>query len=376
MADLEFTWSTRTRPAMLALDERSRAARRTMREIERVGIELEARPALAGLPPGLTHSQRGELAREHAAARRSGAWAEARARAISLRRADVVASCGMRWRKVGCGCTALEIKVGCDQPLLCMTCRKRHSRRWSSRITAGLDHAVREERRAWQRQSRATRRGMLPGVYLVTLAGPHSGDLVEDRRRLARALRKLTKRAQAEGWWSAYAATWEATPGTDGAGHLHIHIAAVSSWIPYTEDQTGKGLGLHEAWRLAMPGALVVDVQPPRIRSDNARRVGEYLAKYATKGVEVGGFTGAKAGELLVSLRGQRRVHTSRGFWVPRAPVCECCHKRWQLTEAPCSLRVLMPGAWLAGAAERSRWRDRGRAPPQAVLPGAFSPTG
>lgn len=351
------------------MDARARRSRRDARRLSQLAIEVEH---------VATHTERAQLAQLAGRARRSAEWAEARARSMALRRADVVASCGERWRAVGCGCRGpeghqrrVELRVGCDQPLLCGTCRRKHSRAWSSRITAGLDDAIRAARRAWYATPSSSRRGMLPGVYLVTLTGPHTGDLVEDRRRMARALRKLTKHAHAHGWWSAYAATWEVTPGADGAGHMHVHLAAVSSWIPYTEQQTGGARGLHEAWREALPGACVVNVQPPRMRADNARSAGEYLAKYVTKGVEGAGFTGVKAGELLVALRGQRKVQTSEGFWRRREPRCPCCRAVWQLVEAPCSMRELLPGAWLSAMAERSRWRDPGRAPPQPRL--AFS---
>ena len=355
---------------MLALDARARRARREMRRIEDVGMRLAADPALRGAPPLAPPTVLAQLARAHAEVRRGMHWAESRARSMALRRSDVLASCGERWRTVGCGCQRIEMRVGCDQPLLCVGCRRKHSRRWASRITAGLDDAVRAARRRWFSTASVDRRGMLPGVYLITLTGPHTGDLVLDRKRMARALRLLTKSAHAAGWWSSYAATWEATPGTDGAGHLHVHLAVVSSWVPYTEAQAGAGRGLHEAWREALPGALVVDVQPPRKRADGARSAGEYLAKYVTKGVESAGFTGEKAGELLVALRGQRKVQTSLGFWRVKDPVCPCCRVRWELIQTPCSLRALMPGAWLSAEAERSRWRDPGRAPPQPVLRG------
>lgn len=242
---------------------------------------------------------------------------------------------------------------------------------------------------------------MMPGIYLITLTAPHSGDLEVDRDLMGEAVRKLTKHAGAHGWWSAYALTWEATAGTAGDGHMHCHLAVISGWIPYTSkderyltraeipyealqsalarthgeplpatwrlEKRRPARGLHEVWRDAMPGAVVLDVQPPRRDVDQAISAGIYLAKYVTKGIDVAEFTGRKAGELLVAFRGRRKVSTSAHFWVEKDPTCECCGQIVQSLGAPCSLRELMPGAVLRSMAERAGWFIP-RGPPQVAL--------
>lgn len=239
---------------------------------------------------------------------------------------------------------------------------------------------------------------MPPGIYLITLTGPHSGDFATDRERMGAAVRKLLKHAHKHGWWSTYALTWEATAGTDGEGHLHAHLAVISSWIPYrrrevvtdevdherwdSESPNARPRppsvprrrylserGLHDVWREAMPGALVLDVQAPKRTANQASSAAYYLAKYVTKGVDPQEFTGRKAGELLVAFRSRRKVTTSAHFWTPPITACECCGERWRSLGAPISLQQLLPGAVLRSVSERTKWRwNVFRGPPQVLL--------
>jgi hypothetical protein len=212
------------------------------------------------------------------------------------------------------------------------------------------------------------------------------------------AVRRLLKHATKYEWWRTYALTWEATAGTDGGGHLHAHLAVISSWIPYrrreivTDEvdmerwdsespnarprppriarrQYTSERGLHDVWRDVMPGALVLDVQPPRNGSDDACTAGFYLAKYVTKGVNASEFTGRKAGELLVAFRTRRKVTTSAHFWEHPITECEECGMEWRSLGAPMSLQSLLPGAVLRSMSERTRWRwSVTRGPPQVAL--------
>lgn len=326
-ADLEYVWRTRTHEALQRLHTRARSQLRAANRARR-----SAFPAV----------------RQHAIdLSRSSEWAEHRAQAMALPRAELVATCGKRWRKVRCACGPRELPVGCGQVQLCERCRRRAWRKWRRRLTRSIDAHVKAARSDWSR--RTGRKGMLPGVYLVTLTVQHSGSIQTDREELGKAWRKLTKVAQREGWWSAYALVYEVTPGTRGDGHVHLHLAAVSSWIPYDR--------LHEVWR-SVSGARVLDVKAPRA-STRAAKAADYLSKYVTKGVEPSEFTGAKAGELLVALRGKRRVTTSLRFWEPirdREACCPTCGEKARSMGAPESLRVVAPGAVLQAMAERIGW--------------------
>jgi hypothetical protein len=332
LADLEYVWRMRTADARERLETRARAR-----------FKLADHPDCAP-------AHRVELLR-------SAEWSYNRARALAMPREDVVNTCRRRWRKIACACRWRELQVGCDAPQLCASCRKKHWWKWRKRITKSMRTHVAAARSAWNLR----RQGMLPGVYLLTLTGPHSGDLVVDRRRLGNALRELLKVGRARGWWTHYAATWEATAGDDGLGHLHIHMACVSSWIPYEE--------LHAAWRAAMPGALVLHVSAPSAKHGrkDAGRAANYLAKYVTKGIEPAELTGRKAGELLVAFRGKRKVTTSRHFWMREVLTCRDCGCQHRQVEAPCSLQTVAPGAVFRALQERSRWRPP-RGSPQVML--------
>lgn len=333
VADFEYVWRTRIRPVVAALAARAR---------------VRGRQERAETSPG----RRVELAR-------SRQWAQHRVRALSMARLDVVSTCEQRWRSVACECGRVELRVPCDQPLLCRTCARRHWQRHRRRVTLAMDAALREERAAWRRTPSTSRRGMCPGVYLITLTGPHSGDLEVDRERMGRAARSLLKIATRYGWWRVYALTWEVTPGSLGDGHLHAHLAVVSSWVPYDE--------LRIEWARAMPGAIQPDVQAPRSGADGAACAAAYVAKYVTKGVQPGEMSGAKAGEMLIAFRGKRKITTSRNFWVRRHPSCACCGRAYALISAPESLQRIAPGAVL-----RSRAESVGigvlRGPPQKSL--------
>ncbi len=383
-ADLEFVWRSRVTPVMRLMDDRARRLRRQAAEIEHLRVEY-GRQDIA-LPSMVVKTLR------------SAEWHEHRSRALAMARADVLTSCGQRWRAVACGCGMREMKVGCDQPQLCVACRKKHARLWRRRITDGMNVALTAERSRWYRTPSTSRRGMCPGVYLITLTAPHTGDLATDRERMGKGVRKLLKHANKFGWWQTYALTWEATAGDDGKGHMHAHLAVISGWIPYRRKETEPGYdedemqrwdsespnarprprkltrrrytserGVHDVWRDAMPGALVVDIKPPRRDTDEAASSAHYLAKYVTKGVDAAEFTGRKAGELLVAFRTRRKVTTSAYFWVARDTACECCNEQFRSMGAPCSLQELLPGAVIRSKAERMRyWIPRGE--PQVAL--------
>lgn len=353
MADVEYVWRKRTAEDVKRLDARARLRRRQAKLAGNGGGGAWLRVRLL----------------------RSAEWAANRARAVALSRADVLATCGQRWRAVACGCGTLELRVGCDQPTLCPRCRARHFRRWRKRIVRSMDAHLRAARDRWRRQGC---RGSMPGIYLITLTAPHTGDLVSDRKRLGKAWRVLSKAASYGGyelpggsysmrpWWGHHALVWEATGGTVNDGHMHGHAAVISQWVPYRE--------LHAAWRAALGvDVAVVDVSSPSDMARKAKASGRrsnapasaayYLSKYVTKGVDPTEFTGRKAGELLVAFRNCRKVTTSERFWRPLRDRegCRCCGESHRSAGAPCSLQDIAPGAVVRSLAERfGYWIPRG----------------
>ena len=371
-ADLEYVWRTRMAPERERLDHRARRARKLANHLAVLNAQ--------GLPA---------TPRVLVSALKRAEWAEDRARAVAMARVDVLNTCEQRWRTIACGCGRRDLRVPCDQPQLCAACRKRHAAKWRRRITEGMDDALRAERRDYWRTPKYRRRGMAPGVYMITLTAPHSGDLESDRERMGPAVRKLLKHAERWGWWRTYALTWEATGGTRDEGHMHVHLCVISSWIPYTAEQAQgaeawcprrpgerrrRQRGLHEVWQDAVPGALHPHVNAPRRDTDEAASAAGYLAKYVTKGIEVDEFTGRKAGELLCAFRNRRKVSTSAHFWRLRDPRCPCCQEWFRQVEAPSGLQDLAPGAVLRSQAERLRWWVPRGSPQVSVRWGSDNP--
>lgn len=339
-ADLEYIWRVRMAPQRARLAQRARGRRRLARAMgERSHAAYEEGRVDEGA----------RLARERVAALRSAEWAEHRALSIGLLRGDVVGTCGVRRRVVRCACGPSELPVPCDQPLVCAVCSKRHWRRWRRKLVRALGVHVGAAVGLWGRDGA---RGHRPGVYMITLTVPHSGDLVTDRSQLMSAWRDLQRVASAGKWWTHYALCVEVTPGARGDGHVHAHVAVISRWVPYED--------LHRVWR-RVSGAVSLDVQAPRMRGE---RAAVYMAKYLSKGAQESGMSGAKAGEWLVASAGKRKITTSRGFWIAdqRRP-CGDCGELHSSQGAPHSIAAVVPGAVL---------RARGRPPPhtQGALPG------
>lgn len=312
---------------------------------------------------------------------KSAEWCENRARSMAMTREALVTTCRSRWRTVACGCKRTELLVGCDQPMLCAWCRAKHWRAWRKRIARSMKAHLRTAVDAW---IRGGRKGSKPGVYLITLTMPHSGDLVTDRRVIGEAWGAISKAASYGGyyvgdtkseakWWGHHAVVYEVTGGKKDDGHLHAHAAVISQWVPYNE--------LRAAWSEACPGAKYLHVVDPATQAQRSKAFGRkantasnaagYLAKYVTKGVEPRELTGQKAGEMLVAFRGRRKVTTSRYFWRPlagRSKRCECCNEFHTLVEAPDGLQHVAPAAVLASMQERSKWKPARGSPLQVLL--------
>lgn len=423
-SDLEYVWASKVRPDVERWEARARELRRQALQLAayrdgadvdvaaagvRVASTTRASLRLVGRRVQAASSRRASaylggdgrrvlVEGDHGSASldgrriellKSAEWCEARAVAASMARADVLAACRGRWRRIGCGCGSRDVEVGCDQTTLCPWCRRRNWKRWRRRIVRAMGAHLRVSRDRWRRyRSRGRGGGAAPGVYLITLTIPHSGDLRRDRAVIGKGWRAISKAASYGGyyvrdadgnelrysarkWWESYVLVYEVTPGTDGLGHLHAHVAVVSSWVPYHE--------LRALWR-DVTGSVVVDVVAPSTQaarskargfaSNEAGTAAAYLAKYVTKGVEPRDFTGRKAGELLCAFRGHRKVTTSEGFWRPlveRESVCACCGEPHRLVDAPEGLQTHAPAAVMRAIIERTRWRPP-RGAPQVAL--------
>lgn len=276
-------------------------------------------------------------------------WYKRRAMGIAEPRSSRLRACETSTRHVWCGCRAREVAIGCGVTQLCDKCGKKYWSKVKRRMVESLSAA------------------QLPGqrAYVLTLTVPHSGDLVVDRERLARLFARLGREARRHRWWTCYAATYEATPGTRGDGHMHMHVALLSAWVPYKH--------VHRHWRRIL-GQNSYHLHFRYRHGCSIDKAAQYIAKYASKGVEVAKFTGAKAGELLAAMYGRRKVTASRRFWmrVQSCPDCgECYRVRPGIGRRAPGTGILHATAEYLGLMW-DRWGSRGVStswPPQRTLP-------
>lgn len=254
-----------------------------------------------------------------------------------------VNECGQEGVVVECRCGRRPVPVKCGLRWLCGRCKKRTFARARHRLSKALGARVRASARSDGRP------GFQRRPVLVTLTTRHTGDLTSDRERVGESWRKLRQwlhgRARVQAWSKArrqfedteetigqfdYALVWEVTPGRDGLGHVHAHVVAL--W-PRTDWNL-----LRAEWKRAT-GDDGAEIDLKRAASRDATEVQSavnYLAKYTSKGVQVGEFTPELAAQVIDATYGKRLLSTSRGFWLPEPPcACPTCFSSWRVVERP-----------------------------------------
>ena len=310
----------------------------------------------AMLPRSMERAARAEGRRRVArAGRREGAaryWRHRRDSAAAPLSARV-ALCGKGEPMVlACGCGHREVIPVCGQTKACPRCQRRAYKRLQTRLTRTLRARQTSNYRRWLQDGRP--RGARRTAALVTLTVAHSGELAADREVLQRAWERL----RAWLWHRCggafdFVRVWEMTPGSSGDGHVHCHVVAMLPWVDYRD--------LGAEWVRATSALAVsggVDVR--RISPVEAS---SYLAKYASKGVQVGVMAPALAADFLHLTYGKHAVSVSRGFWVPREKGCHCCGERLALIERGSALVSVSPALGMDIQRRRAMWARYG--PPE-----------
>lgn len=256
--------------------------------------------------------------------RRRRAYAVARCKRL---RADVmprVAECGTEHLPIACRCGLVGATVSCRQFWLCSTCRAKRTPALGSNIRRGLDRALSAEVEQWGREGG---KGQRPQLILLTFTTKHSGNIGADHDAIATGWRKLYKRMHEEHGWFPYAGVWEVTPGWDGLGHVHLHVAAIWRYRDWKR--------IKAQWRRACPTSMVVDIAPRRKdkKDSTPASVANYLGKYLSKGADTSGFSPRMRAEISAGFYNQRAVITSERFWVKQPKCCPKCHDRYRLVE-------------------------------------------
>jgi len=266
-------------------------------------------------------------------------YAADRARAIALDPFERKDQCGVRKMWVKCGCRYVAVPIGCGQRWLCPTCAQSYYKRQFRRLKKATRGHERAAYQAWLARGRP-KRGQKRWV-LLTLTVRHSGDLAADRARVVAGWKRLRQWLWARMGKFPFALAWEVTPGEDGKGHLHAHVAALWPWTDYS--------AVAAEWKRATDGWST------RINIAGARKgpggAAHYLAKYASKGVELDGFNDVLAAHAIGANYGKRLCTTSHRFWVRIDPACKSCHERFAVAKLPTSLAAVAPfTVWDANA--------------------------
>jgi hypothetical protein len=251
-------------------------------------------------------------------------YATARVRSVTMTPAERLEGCGRRHAVIRCACRHVRVEVGCGLRDLCQTCARRIAKRRQKRLARALRAHQRAATAAWRSAGSAAR--CEPRWGLMTLTTAHSGDLRADRARILAGWQGMRKALWARFRRAvAFALVWETTPGSDGCGHVHAHVATLLPFLPYEE--------LRSMWFASCPTSAQWDYQPAR---HAARGAAGYLSKYVSKTLEVAEFGPRLTAQIMRMNYGARVVTTSHRFWVVR-PACRCasCKQLWELERKP-----------------------------------------
>lgn len=241
-------------------------------------------------------------------------YAENRANALARPLRRKLERCGRRGTMVKCGCPGKREPAlyGCRSWWFCGDCRARRGRRLGRRLTDSLTHHLDAARKAWVGYA-----DKAPIVHLVTLTVQHSGDLTADRAAIADGWRGLYLHLREELGRVTYALVWEVTPGRDGLGHVHAHVALVAPWFEYGDAR--------RVWLRHCPRSARINIVPG---TSGARGAAKYLGKYMSKGVESHRFDAFLRAQVAAAFYGQRSVTTSHRFFLAFTPCCPACGQR------------------------------------------------
>lgn len=321
-----------------------------------------------------------------------GDWHRRRALGARRDRRDRADECGDTWMVLGLDCArdprAQLVPRLCRQRDICTDCLTSYWARVRGRIREGLQHAHHRALPAWRTAGRpmhlcrdaecgacAPRRApgarpLPPRWTLITLTSPreHAGRALHVGERRDWIQHGLTALRQGLhdrlGYAPEYVYTWEATPGTDGLGHPHVHLAVALPYVCYAS--------LRRLWARAL--GVPADEAHIDIDGREAQHGAAYgyIAKYMAKGLPSDMAPGV-AGGWLAAQWGRRRFSGSRGTVPGQAPAhCGCCGVVWEmvLPSTP-SAGVASDAAahWVTAHGEGCELEAR--RPPRAPPPGS-----
>lgn len=217
-----------------------------------------------------------------------------------------VAKCCVKGR--ACEHCGMVILRRCGAAMVCESCS---SHRWGKarrKLARALQGHLNVRVEAWRRRGRPAYHE--PRLALLTLTIRHSGDPSADRELLSVAWHRWRAwyREANKGENLPYAWAPEYTPGTDGKGHVHMHVTTVLPWVDLD--------AMRDAWKRAT-GAQGERIHLS-VKTRGVRQAAKYLAKYATKGVK--NLNVKHAAAWMRAQYGKRSMSKSRNFDAPDPP--------------------------------------------------------
>lgn len=256
-------------------------------------------------------------------------WRSRTKRSPFAERLKICGRLGLQLTCQGCGVSHV-VALGCRARAVCKDCSAAAWKRARRRIREGFEARHAEALARWRDAGAPA--GREPRTALITLTLAHSGDVPADRALLSDAWNRW-RTWYVKRWGQLdYAWTVEITPGTDGLGHVHLHVATFLPRRDYRE--------LRAAWERATEGqGQRIHVAQRKVRADGKRcrpaDAARYLAKYQTKGV--GDLPDDLAASWVRAQHARRSLSTSRAFYV-RATHCHAvgfdgrCWPRWDVS--------------------------------------------
>ena len=323
-----------------------------------------------------------------------------------------IIDCGRHRFTAQCGCRWFVGEFTCRQAWLCGRCRRAVARRRSAKLAAALEQRLADEQARFERDAARVRstkwtrtrsgrdrrrkfgglgskdrhladsaqgHAMCSGrdvrIVMMTITIRHSGDVALDHERIWKGFTYFRKKYHSRWGRFPYAQIWEVTPGADGLGHVHAHVALIIPWRPFATLRrwfvTGCGrdpeADQYDASEQPDPQrrgrSLCEHVNfstgysrkgTRRKSASTGRSAAKYLAKYVSKGVDVAGFSAELRADVSACFYSKRSISTSWRFWVPRLCACEHCGEHFVRVEAPSLHDELRLPSWDATAPPES----------------------
>ena len=181
---------------------------------------------------------------------RRARYAERRAAALARPVVATMARCSTAGVLVACACPGQRpVWYGCRQHWTCAVCRRQRTRRLRARLRKGIEARWSEARASelpgWRTQHR---------LVLMTISARHTGDLDADRRTISDGWRRFYKSMHEKYGRHHYSWVWEVTPGEDGLGHVHAHVAVIWPFIDWSD--------VRARWDVACPESCLLYTSP------------------------------------------------------------------------------------------------------------------